>query len=90
MKVSVCIMCCQRVANVLLMCCDVLVSSYEVALQDAITLGAVDWDTLVVDEGHRLKNDASKLFLSLLRLRCQHKVLLTGTPLQVSVLLMCC
>ena len=45
-------------------------------------LSSIEWDTLVVDEGHRLKNDASKLFAALMRVKAQHKLLLTGTPLQ--------
>lgn len=37
----------------------------------------------IVDEGHRLKNKDSKLFLSLKDYSTNHRVLLTGTPLQV-------
>jgi len=61
---------------------DVLCVSYEVALSDANILTRFNWDTLVVDEGHRLKNDKSSLFGALARLRTTNKVLLTGTPLQ--------
>jgi len=41
----------------------------------------------IVDEGHRLKNKNSKLFSPLTQLSSQHRVLLTGTPLQVYFLL---
>lgn len=37
----------------------------------------------IVDEGHRLKNKDSKLFSSLTQYSSRHRVLLTGTPLQV-------
>ena len=37
----------------------------------------------IVDEGHRLKNKDSKLFSSLKQYSSRHRVLLTGTPLQV-------
>lgn len=37
----------------------------------------------IVDEGHRLKNKDSKLFSSLNQYSSRHRVLLTGTPLQV-------
>ena len=40
----------------------------------------------IVDEGHRLKNKDSKLFLSLKQYSSNHRVLLTGTPLQVCYL----
>lgn len=38
----------------------------------------------VVDEGHRLKNKDSKLFGQLKDYNTNHRVLLTGTPIQVS------
>jgi hypothetical protein len=38
----------------------------------------------VVDEGHRLKNKDSKLFGLLKDYNTKHRVLLTGTPVQVS------
>jgi SNF2 family DNA or RNA helicase len=36
----------------------------------------------VVDEGHRLKSSESKLSKALHDLRTEHRILLTGTPLQ--------
>jgi GTP-binding protein EngB required for normal cell division len=38
----------------------------------------------IVDEGHRLKNKDSKLFGQLKDYNTNHRVLLTGTPIQVS------
>ena len=43
----------------------------------------------VVDEGHRLKNKDSKLFGLLKDYHTQHRVLLTGTPVQVTALMHC-
>jgi len=43
----------------------------------------IGWDVLVVDEGHRLKNADSKLVEVLRGFAFRHRVLLTGTPLQV-------
>jgi hypothetical protein len=40
------------------------------------------WDVLVVDEGHRLKNAASKLSAALGAVSATMRLLLTGTPLQ--------
>ncbi|KAJ3367332.1 hypothetical protein GGF31_007583 [Allomyces arbusculus] len=64
--------------------CHVVIASYE-AVMAASRLKSVHWDLLVVDEGHRLKNDASKLFERLAAFEIDHTVLVTGTPLQNNV-----
>ncbi|KAI3700239.1 hypothetical protein L2E82_44860 [Cichorium intybus] len=61
---------------------NVLLTTYEMVLADATHLRGVPWEVLVVDEGHRLKNSGSKLFSLLNTFSFQHRVLLTGTPLQ--------
>jgi SNF2 family DNA or RNA helicase len=45
----------------------------------------VQWEVLVVDEGHRLKNAESKLADILRSYAFKHRVLLTGTPIQNSL-----
>lgn len=49
-----------------------------------------DLYTQIVDEGHRLKNKDSKLFSSLQQYCTSHRVLLTGTPLQVCYEIVLC
>lgn len=61
---------------------NVLLTTYEMVLADSAHLRGVPWEVLVVDEGHRLKNSSSKLFSLLNTFSFQHRVLLTGTPLQ--------
>ncbi|CAN1810118.1 Protein CHROMATIN REMODELING 4 [Linum perenne] len=63
----------------------VLLTTYEMVLADAPHLRGVPWEVLVVDEGHRLKNSGSKLFSLLNSFSFQHRVLLTGTPLQNNI-----
>ncbi|XDV33944.1 hypothetical protein PO909_004177 [Leuciscus waleckii] len=60
----------------------VLLTSYELITIDTAVLGSIDWACLVVDEAHRLKNNQSKFFRVLNNYPLQHKLLLTGTPLQ--------
>ncbi|KAM9326735.1 chromodomain-helicase-DNA-binding protein 4 [Gastrophryne carolinensis] len=60
----------------------VLLTSYELITIDTAVLGSIDWACLVVDEAHRLKNNQSKFFRVLNGYSLQHKLLLTGTPLQ--------
>ena len=45
----------------------------------------VQWDLLIVDEGHRLKNAESRLAEILRSYKLKHRVLLTGTPIQNSL-----
>ena len=42
----------------------------------------IHWRYLVLDEGHRIKNERTLLYERLRLVKAQHKVLLTGTPLQ--------
>lgn len=61
---------------------DVLLTSYEMINMDTSSLKSIKWQCMIVDEGHRLKNKDSKLFSSLKDYSSEHRVLLTGTPLQ--------
>ncbi|XP_063757064.1 chromodomain-helicase-DNA-binding protein 3 isoform X1 [Eleginops maclovinus] len=60
----------------------VLLTSYELVTIDQTALKSMDWACLVVDEAHRLKNNQSKFFRRLNDYKIDHKLLLTGTPLQ--------
>ncbi|KAJ8459011.1 hypothetical protein OPV22_031937 [Ensete ventricosum] len=64
---------------------NVLLTTYEMVLADTSHLRGVPWEVLIVDEGHRLKNSSSKLFGLLNTFSFQHRVLLTGTPLQNNI-----
>ncbi|EWM26386.1 myb domain-containing protein [Nannochloropsis gaditana] len=61
---------------------DILLTTYETVIKDIKILSRIMWKVLVVDEAHRLKNPASRLFVELRTLPREHCVLLTGTPLQ--------
>ncbi|VUZ48861.1 unnamed protein product [Hymenolepis diminuta] len=60
----------------------VLLTSYEMISIDQALLSSIDWEVLVVDEAHRLKNNQSKFFRMLTTYKIAYKLLLTGTPLQ--------
>eukprot|EP01098_Paradermamoeba_levis_P008869 TRINITY_DN3660_c0_g1_i3.p1 TRINITY_DN3660_c0_g1~~TRINITY_DN3660_c0_g1_i3.p1 ORF type:complete len:443 (+),score=87.33 TRINITY_DN3660_c0_g1_i3:550-1878(+) len=60
----------------------VLVTSYEVAINDRAFLRKHGWKYLVVDEAHRLKNFNCRLVKELRVLVSENRLLLTGTPLQ--------
>ncbi|KAF8371752.1 hypothetical protein PRIPAC_78181 [Pristionchus pacificus] len=59
-----------------------LVVSYDMALRYAPALSSCQFDLLVCDEGHRLKNASGKLREALCSLSIPRRLLLTGTPVQ--------
>lgn len=64
----------------------VLITSFEFASKDAYFFKKLQWEAVVVDEGHRLKGGATgKLYSALKEFRVGHRLLLTGTPLQNSI-----
>lgn len=63
---------------------DVLLTTYEIAIMESNLLSRIQWAGLVVDEAHRLKGKTNKLGDVLRRMEFGCKLLLTGTPLQVS------
>ncbi|KAH7482156.1 hypothetical protein KRP22_009845 [Phytophthora ramorum] len=66
---------------------DVLITTYEMAsATDLYKLAQINWQLMVVDEAHRLKNRNSKLSNILhTRFKFENMLLLTGTPLQNNV-----
>ena len=48
-------------------------------------LASVAWAVLGVDEAHRLKNDDSLLYKTLVGFDTNQRLLITGTPLQNSL-----
>ncbi|GFS24820.1 chromodomain-helicase-DNA-binding protein 1, partial [Elysia marginata] len=64
---------------------NVLITTYEILLKDKGFLAAESWAFLGVDEAHRLKNDDSLLYRSLETFDTNHRILVTGTPLQNSL-----
>jgi SWI/SNF-related matrix-associated actin-dependent regulator of chromatin subfamily A member 5 len=61
---------------------DVLVTSYEGLLKEKSKLGKVAWKYLIIDEAHRIKNENSSLSLAVRLMKTDHRLLITGTPLQ--------
>nr|XP_055057519.1 chromodomain-helicase-DNA-binding protein 8 isoform X1 [Misgurnus anguillicaudatus] len=64
---------------------DALITTFEMILSDCPELREISWRCVIIDEAHRLKNRNCKLLDSLKMLDLEHKVLLTGTPLQNTV-----
>lgn len=58
-----------------------LITSYEIVLKDSQYLEQFQWELLIVDEAHRLKNENSVLYNALFQMQFPHKILMTGTLL---------
>jgi ATP-dependent DNA helicase len=63
----------------------VIVTSYEVVMNDKSFFQKIKWKMLIVDEGHRLKNMDCKLIKVLKDFPSENRLLLSGTPLQNSL-----
>ncbi|PHZ12069.1 uncharacterized protein RHIMIDRAFT_203115, partial [Rhizopus microsporus ATCC 52813] len=60
----------------------VIVTSYEIVMNDRKYLQRYNWKYIVVDEGHRIKNMNCRLIRELKSYASANRLLLTGTPLQ--------
>jgi SWI/SNF-related matrix-associated actin-dependent regulator of chromatin subfamily A member 5 len=61
---------------------DVLVTSYEGVLKERGKLSKINWKYLIIDEAHRIKNADSSLSQAVRKMNTEHRLLITGTPLQ--------
>jgi SWI/SNF-related matrix-associated actin-dependent regulator of chromatin subfamily A member 5 len=61
---------------------DVCITSYEMCLSERSALRKIHWEYLVIDEAHRIKNEASKLAIIVREFKSNGRLLITGTPLQ--------
>ncbi|XP_063395303.1 chromodomain-helicase-DNA-binding protein 1 isoform X1 [Cydia fagiglandana] len=64
---------------------NAILTTYEILLKDRQFLRQFSWACLLVDEAHRLKNDDSLLYKALKEFDTNHRLLVTGTPLQNSL-----
>lgn len=60
----------------------VLIISYETLRRNVDRLAGTEVGLMLADEGHRLKNGDSLTFTALNSLRCERRVILSGTPIQ--------
>jgi SNF2 family DNA or RNA helicase len=65
---------------------NILVTGYESAMIDLKFLKRINWQVIVTDEAQRLKNNESKFFKMSRLLKTRQKILLTGTPIQNSIM----
>ncbi|KAA8528192.1 hypothetical protein F0562_035557 [Nyssa sinensis] len=65
---------------------NVILTSYDVVRKDIDYLGQLFWNYCILDEGHVIKNSKSKITGAVKQLKAQHRLILSGTPIQNNVL----
>ena len=61
---------------------DLILTTFECAMKEKTGLSKFNFEYLIIDEAHRLKNEKAKFSTIVRQLKSSHRLLLTGTPLQ--------
>lgn len=61
---------------------DVCITSYEIIIREKAQFRKFDWEYIVIDEAHRIKNEESMLSQIIRMFHSKNRLLITGTPLQ--------
>ncbi len=65
---------------------DIVVTSYALIRRDAEKYRELEFDTVVLDEAQHIKNRQTQNAQAVKAVKAQHRIVLTGTPLENSVL----
>lgn len=65
---------------------DLVVTSYALLRRDAEMFQSMEFDTVVLDEAQHIKNRATQNAQAVKSMRSRHRLVLTGTPMENSVL----
>uniref|UniRef100_A0A1J3DBB1 TATA-binding protein-associated factor BTAF1 n=1 Tax=Noccaea caerulescens TaxID=107243 RepID=A0A1J3DBB1_NOCCA len=65
---------------------NVIITSYDVVRKDADYLTQFSWNYCILDEGHIIKNAKSKITSAVKQLKAQHRLILSGTPIQNNIM----
>ncbi|MFT5675334.1 MAG: superfamily II DNA or RNA helicase [Paraglaciecola sp.] len=61
---------------------DLVITSYALILKDLELHQSTDFYYLILDEAHYIKNPKTSVYQAMLKIKSQHKVCLTGTPME--------
>ena len=65
---------------------DIVITSYEVCRNDNDVFTPINWNYCVLDEGHLIKNPKAKNTVAVKQILSNHRLILSGTPIQNNVL----
>ncbi|XP_075973865.1 histone acetyltransferase 1 [Anticarsia gemmatalis] len=63
-----------------------IVASYDIVRKDIDFFSSIKWNYCILDEGHVIKNGKTKVFKAIKQLVANHRLILSGTPIQNNVL----
>lgn len=69
-----------------LMATDVVITTYDIVRNDVEFFAKKNFNYCVLDEGHIIKNSKAKLTQSVKLVKANHRLILSGTPIQNNVL----
>merc|ERR1712079_500216 len=61
---------------------DCVVTTFETCLHHINALCGVFWQSMIVDEAHKLKNCGTLIYSAMRKITTVHTIFLTGTPIQ--------
>ena len=61
---------------------DIIITTYGILVTEEELLTSREWNTIVLDEAHTIKNRDTKMSKAAMKLQTKCRILLTGTPLQ--------
>lgn len=64
----------------------VVVMSYEGLRANISSISVIQWTAICLDEGQKIRNPDAEITLACKRLKASHRVILSGTPIQNSLL----
>ncbi|KAI7882056.1 hypothetical protein K492DRAFT_145458 [Lichtheimia hyalospora FSU 10163] len=65
---------------------DIVIMSYDIIRNDIDDLSPIHWNYCILDEGHIIKNAKTKITKAIKTLQSNHRLILSGTPIQNNVL----
>lgn len=65
---------------------NLVIASYDIVRNDIVFFSSITWNYCILDEGHIIKNGKTKLSKAIKSINANHRLILSGTPIQNNVL----
>uniref|UniRef100_A0A336KBP6 CSON011086 protein n=1 Tax=Culicoides sonorensis TaxID=179676 RepID=A0A336KBP6_CULSO len=65
---------------------NLVVASYDIVRKDIEFFSSIKWNYCILDEGHTIKNGKTKCSKAIKQIIANHRLILSGTPIQNNVL----